>query len=56
MKPPEKGTEFYKEVLEKGCGGYRDRQGDFCCEYEYEWTCDNCPNTIEHQKEKMEEI
>jgi len=53
MKSPEEGTEFYKEVLEKGCGGYEDRDGEFACEHEYEWTCDNCPNTIEYQRNKM---
>jgi len=50
VKAPKRGKK-YKEVIDRGCGGYQDHEGDYACEHGYEWSCDNCPLVIEKYKD-----
>ena len=57
--PPIVGTEKYKEILESGCGGYRDYWGEFDCDHPYEWACDDCPIVNEkylREEEQCEDL
>ena len=52
MSAPKRGKK-YKEVLERGCGGYRtwtDWGWEYDCEHDYDWECDNCPIVVEQHK------
>lgn len=51
MNPPKKGKKYW-EIVNRGCGGYRDYWGEYDCRHPYDWTCDDCPCCIEHQKEE----
>jgi hypothetical protein len=48
MAAPKRGTRRYKAVLDAGCGGKYDYWGEFDCDHEYDWTCDDCPINAEH--------
>jgi hypothetical protein len=50
MNPPKRGKK-YKEIVERGCGGYQTWEGDYDCRHPYDWACDDCPCCIEYQKE-----
>jgi hypothetical protein len=50
MNAPKRGKKYW-EVVNRGCGGYRDYWGEYDCKHPYDWTCDDCPCCIEHQKE-----
>ena len=51
MNPPKKGKKYW-EIVNRGCGGHRDYFGEFDCQHPYGWSCDECPWSIEYQKEK----
>lgn len=43
-RPPEAGSKRYIQIVDAGCGGYRDDYtGEFDCTHRYEWSCDECP-------------
>jgi hypothetical protein len=50
MNPPKRGKK-YKEIVDRGCGGYQTWEGDYDCRHPYDWACDDCPCCIEYQKE-----
>ena len=50
MNPPRRNSKKYKEILEKGCGGYfcdTINGFEYDCTHGYEWECDYCPIVIE---------
>lgn len=50
-----RNSKKWKEVLERGCGGYctNTTNGmDYGCKHEYDWNCDDCPCCIVKQEEK----
>jgi len=48
---PKKGKKFW-EIVERGCGYEADTfNGDGDCIHEYNWECDNCPCTVNQQRE-----
>ena len=55
MNAPKRGKK-YKEIVLRGCGGYRDYWGDFDCHHKYDWDCDDCPVCIEKQKQGKLEV
>jgi len=48
MTAPKRGKK-YKSVVDAGCGGYRDYWGEYYCRHNYDWTCDECPWSIENR-------
>jgi hypothetical protein len=53
-KPPKEGTKRYKEIVKRGCVGYRDEWlGDYDCEYG--WECERCPVLLEEWKNDTDE-
>jgi len=53
MNPPKRGKK-YKEVIERGCGLiYFEYEGDYDCEWKYEWECDHCPIVVEQNKQDV---
>jgi hypothetical protein len=58
MKPPAKGTNKYRKIINRSCGGewtYWPNGDDFDCEHVYEWTCDECPINIDSHEEAKPE-
>ena len=58
MSAPKRGKK-YKEVLERGCSGYRiwtDWGWENYCEHDYDWECDNCPIVFEYNKYYVEKL
>ena len=56
-QPPKEGTRRYKQVLNRGCGGYSYDTSDgmeYDC-YHYDWICDYCPIVIERYKDQFSE-
>lgn len=54
MKPPKSRKSLkYIEIVKRGCGLRQyPYEGDWDCDHEYDWTCDDCPCSIENRKEK----
>ena len=50
MKMPKERTKRWKEIVDLGCGGHYDHEGEFGCEHGYEWDCDYCPVFIEKMR------
>jgi hypothetical protein len=47
MELPKKNSKPWKEIVELGCGGYFDPfNGDYGCEHDYGWNCDDCPCSV----------
>lgn len=51
MPVPKRGKK-YQEVVDRGCGGWVDYWGEYTCDHDYDWTCDECPCSIEARKTK----
>lgn len=48
MNVPREGSKRWKEILEMGCGGHYDREGEFDCDNGYDWDCEDCPVCVEN--------